>query len=336
MRLVTLARILIGHGRSFVLLEYLKGYGVQRLGPGGSFSALCRKYLMRVDKHGFRAGTLAWLHDLGTQLESWCDPPVDANLAVQFGRGWHPPERFEGEQFRWAENNALIRVGPRSSTDGPLMTDIEPGPSLAGEPLIISVLDREGREIEIVEIRKRGIVSFRLPESKTAASYRLRANGSGSGSLNDKRILSFRVFKLGFRAASQQEWANIGTIESGVRLGTGWYPFETFDGESFRWVNDDAAFLIPSSRAGKARLRVTLEAGPGIAGNSLVLSVVNSSGRVAQTIQATKREDIELVLDVPSRPETFRFRVNGGGEPTAGDPRILNFRVFRIHLKGVR
>jgi GT2 family glycosyltransferase len=200
LRLTTLARILMGHGRSFVLLEHLKGNPVQRLSMSQAFAELRALHRIRVESHGRLAGTFVWFRDLGFQLEARHAGPHK----VQLGSGWYPLESFQGEQFRWVNNDAVLYVGPRSSNEEPLTLEIAPGPGLGGAPLVLRVLDRRGRPIQTIEMQTRGIVSLDLPANKAEASYRLHVEGGGRTIPTDSRILNFRVFKIGCDQRSEE------------------------------------------------------------------------------------------------------------------------------------
>ena len=63
-----------------------------------------------------------------------------------------------------------------------------------------------------------------------------RVSAIGATAPNDARILNFRILRI----AVARQAAEVVPVGSGYKVGTGWYPLETFNGESFRWVNNDA------------------------------------------------------------------------------------------------
>jgi glycosyltransferase involved in cell wall biosynthesis len=76
-----LARILLGHGRSYVVLQRVLGRPAGRLHWQTPLS-LAACYLSRIRHDGLRAGTIVWLWDLGRTIE------VSANKNADFDR--HP------------------------------------------------------------------------------------------------------------------------------------------------------------------------------------------------------------------------------------------------------
>jgi hypothetical protein len=62
-----------------------------------------------------------------------------------------------------------------------------------------------------------------------------------------------------------------------------------------------------------------------------VLKVLDATGRQMDAVRVQRRQTVELLLPVEAgKPNEFRLHVDGGGKPAPNDPRILNFRVFRI------
>ncbi|MEO7142856.1 MAG: hypothetical protein ABI165_05065, partial [Bryobacteraceae bacterium] len=253
---------------------------------------------------------------------------------IQLRSGWYPPETYHGELFRWVDNDAIITVPPVTAKDGPLQLELEPGPGAGGQPLVIRVLDPAGRQVQAAEIHSREILKLFPPVSRSTVSYRLQVEGGGKRTSNDPRILNFRVFRAGFLRNFETPRAAAFPADAGITLGTGWYPLETFQGETFRWVNNDAAFMIRTRKPGAAKLALELEPGPGMGGKPLLLKIFDAAGRQVQSVTAGKRQTVELYLPAaPGKSVAFRFHVDGGGRATPGDPRILNFRVFKMRLR---
>src|SRR5439155_6706010 len=98
----------------------------------------------------------------------------------------------------------------------------------------------------------------------------------------DTRPVASLLRSVSFESTSAAENApeDVVALRSGlVLVGDGWYPLENFAGETFRWVNNDAEIVIPTSAAPNRRLRVELEPGPGVAGQRFDLQVLDGSGR---------------------------------------------------------
>jgi len=114
-----------------------------------------------------------------------------------------------------------------------------------------------------------------------------------------------------------------------LALGKGWYLYETFGGQSFRWVNNDAEIVVKNPRTNLKDVWVELEAGPSLGTKDFILDV-REKNRVVQSIPISGRQGAVLSVPVrPGQPSTFTLHVNGGGKRLA-EPRILNFRVFTV------
>lgn len=116
-----------------------------------------------------------------------------------------------------------------------------------------------------------------------------------------------------------------------LSLGQGWYPIEQFGGETFRWVNNDAEIIIPLPSGVHQQIYIELEPGPGTHILPMMLQVLDQDGKIVSTATIMKRT--KLVLDIPvvrDRLSIFRLHSAGGGRVIANDPRILNFRVFKL------
>jgi len=150
----------------------------------------------------------------------------------------------------------------------------------------------------------------------------------------DGRAIGARLSFVGFEPAGEARAAATDIVEpgAGIQLGSGWGVFESYQGETFRWVENDAQILVAVTHTGMRRLDVTLASGPGLEGRDFVLQVRDPSGRQVAAVGVRGRQTVEVILPVDAvQHNDFRLHVDGGGKPTPGkDARILNFRVFRI------
>lgn len=122
-----------------------------------------------------------------------------------------------------------------------------------------------------------------------------------------------------------------------ISLGTGWYPYETFNGESFRWVGREAQLILDGLDKGDRALILDLEPGPGCGGAPLTLNVWYKE-QLLHKYQVFGKESVNLKLS----DNTFASAAGGqvilrlspetANVTIASDPRILNFRVFNIRL----
>jgi hypothetical protein len=131
--------------------------------------------------------------------------------------------------------------------------------------------------------------------------------------------------------ASVTENADITEGAGDLSLGEGWYPLESYQGERFRWVDNDAKIEVWSEIDGAESIAVELEPGPGQDGGALNLTILDSYGCEIKRVEISHRQRIPISLPVHAgQTNVFQLHSNGGGKPIAGDPRILNFRVFHI------
>ena len=148
----------------------------------------------------------------------------------------------------------------------------------------------------------------------------------------DGRMVGARLSFIGFEPASAKTGNPSDIVRSlNLQLGGGWGVLETFDNETFRWVNNDALIALTADQSGSAVLSVIVEPGPGVGSKPFVFRVLDAAGRQVGAQPVEKRSVVRLILPVESgKSAEFRLHVDGGGKPARNDPRILNFRVFEI------
>ncbi len=118
-----------------------------------------------------------------------------------------------------------------------------------------------------------------------------------------------------------------------LALGSGWYPLESFRETHFRWVNNDAELMLATLNDAVHTLELTVEPGPGVGLKPFALTVAGGEGWAPVRVDVVGRQSISL--PIPSiGPAIHRLvlRCEGGGAPMKDDPRVLNFRVFRMRL----
>ncbi len=119
--------------------------------------------------------------------------------------------------------------------------------------------------------------------------------------------------------------------DDGLFVGHGWYTLETFAGDTFRWVNNDAELVVTSPTGQRNQLRMSLESGPGLAGQPFELRVLDETGQIVARTNVQGRQTVSIVLPIiAGQPAIFRLHVESGGRPTPNDSRTLNFRVFKL------
>jgi len=165
--------------------------------------AYCRAHLLRLNA---REGTFPLTRDGRRGLA--VDDIAAADSGLRFGHGWFPVEHYwDGEVFRWVDNDAELDVdlppGPRL-----LRLELEPGPSMGQQPLVLHVFDGPRAILKGV-ITRRSLV--RIPFSRLGPDRcRLRLHVVGGGEMvpHDPRSLNFRVFSC--------VWERFGVDRGGI------------------------------------------------------------------------------------------------------------------------
>ena len=80
----------------------------------------------------------------------------------------------------------------------------------------------------------------------------------------DGRNVGARLLFLGFEPAASRTATESSDIVrgSGLRLGTGWGAIETFNNETFRWVENDAQLLVTAPQSGDVAISFVTLNGP--------------------------------------------------------------------------
>lgn len=261
---------------------------------------------------------------------------------------WSP----EGSEypFRWVSD---LRNGPvylalhRASGRMPyLYVCGETGPSIDYRDLELKVLDADGREagrmfVGPYDCHTLNIAGYREP-------FQLVHDQIGeSASLIDQRKLIYRIMHLGFSGSpllNSSLYHLPGTPEIpvvvgagvpalNVALGAGWYPFETYEGEQFRWARSGAQLTLGNGGAGHT-LRLDVAAGPSAASGTLNLIASDALGRKLAECEIIGRGTCRIPLpEIGGQTLDILFASDAEPIPVAGDPRVLNFRVFGIRIE---
>jgi hypothetical protein len=119
-------------------------------------------------------------------------------------------------------------------------------------------------------------------------------------------------------------------IEGGpIGLGKGWYPYETYQGVSFRWMGNEAEICIRPDV--ECRLAIEAEAGPTTSGGTCDLRIIDHGGRLVDKVRIGNRAVYEvLVPALAASAQPLRLRIDGVPARTPGDRRTLGMRVFAI------
>jgi len=246
---------------------------------------------------------------------------------VRFGLGWDTAETYQGETFRWADNDAKLIACP-DSKHRILTLIIEPGPSLGSKQMALSVRSSAGAK-QVIRVSDRRPLHFTLSRNRPLEVLTLHVASKELPVVNENRRLNFRLFSaaLGVRGNCGSDVLPDG---ASLKIGTGWYPLESFAGETFRWVKNDARLLVL-----KDEPNLTLDAdiglGPSLNGKPLALEVRTPTGKVLSTIRVVTRSYVTLRIGRVNAGDILIMHAENRGIPFPGDPRILNFRVFEAY-----
>ncbi len=247
---------------------------------------------------------------------------------VAFGQNWYTVETYSGQTFRWGHDGAELTFAGSARQSAKEYLDIEPGPGIAPMPMHLTVESAAPGEKSLVSyvLARRTVIA--LPTSD--GGVRLHVVNGGHVATADPRKLDFRIFSISSTPPALTPQAGDVTTSSDIALGAHWGVVENYAGKTFRWIDNDAKIAVP---AGSDRsLIFTAEAGPGVGAKPFSLNVVGAGGKPL-AIKRIGTAPTTVAVHIPDGAETVTLHVDGGGQKTPLDPRILNFRVFAIGLR---
>lgn len=120
------------------------------------------------------------------------------NERLRLGSGWHDSEVSRNVRFRWSSGDGQILLSPGQPAANTLSVDIEPGPSVRLLPLLVQVLDGDGKVVQIAELGGRATITIQLPPASAQPVVLVlhATDGEGKPVPHDPRILKYRVFKM--------------------------------------------------------------------------------------------------------------------------------------------
>jgi putative methyltransferase (TIGR04325 family) len=123
----------------------------------------------------------------------------------------------------------------------------------------------------------------------------------------------------------------------GLFIGRGWYPFESYGGETFRWVDNHAEIIVTAASGVPRRLCLEVEPGPGLGSRPCQVKMLGSVGTGLGTFDVVGRQTVTVDVRLPPGSlGVLRLEVPGGGRAIGDDPRVLNLRVFGFGWAGPR
>jgi hypothetical protein len=246
------------------------------------------------------------------------------------GAHWGPYETFGGTSFRWVDNDAeIVLLG--GSGEAHVRIACEGGPSLGRITFPLRVFDGALHQVDHVVCGGAARpAELLLPFGGARTRYVLHADGGGRRVAGERRILNFRVFSLD--DGRRGTLGDVVAPRSGLRIGTGWYPVEDYNGEVFRWMHGDGRLMASSDRAARATLRLQLEIGPSVGARSAQISVRDGRGRIVYHTTLAGRSAVAVPVELDRGRNTFTIAIASRNRRVPHDPRLLNLRLFGAAL----
>jgi hypothetical protein len=116
---------------------------------------------------------------------------------IRFGSGWFSPETSGGQWLRWADNDAVLWIAaPGEPPEPHLELELEPGPSLGKQPLLLEIVDVEGKPVASERLSERRTIRIRLPQgARPLWKLTLTTPTPRLAVKNDSRILNFALYR---------------------------------------------------------------------------------------------------------------------------------------------
>ncbi len=258
----------------------------------------------------------------GTSLDIY--KPEDSVILA--GTGWHSFELDGADSFRWAGQDVRLHVAQLTRAPYELALEIEPGPAVGNKPFDL-VISESGTQVTRVKVFGRQTIKIDLGSGEPRVRMLSLEAANAAPSLpapGDPRVLKFRIFKIDVTRSAN----DVVSLANGFKAAQGWYPLETYNGETFRWAGPEVSIEAPSGASVDA-VALEVEPGPGVDFGPLKLKVV--AGDVTNGEFVVKhRERIVIPWPKNFNGNPLKLRVEGGGKMISTDPRVMNFRAFAL------
>ena len=257
---------------------------------------------------------------------------VRAGDGVRLGSGWYPVERYRNLVFRWVTNDAEITACP-DANNRTLALLLERGPSIGSGRFVLHIRGNRGDD-ETAAVKPGQYVKIAVREGAPAETFVLHADTRSRPVPRDKRILNFRALAIILGSSAGNCKNAIVFDGSPLTLGSNWYSYETYNGQSFRWVNNDAQVKLTASQTKPFVLEAEVEPGPGLGGSPLQVSVRDAAGKLlARNAPVRGSSYVEFRLPAEPANTILTLSVNSKNAKAAHEKRTLNFRVFGLKIK---
>ena len=257
---------------------------------------------------------------------------VPAGDGIRLGSGWYAFQHYKGLAFRWADNNAEFTACPTAAHRRVSML-IQPGPGVGSKPFRMTVLGNQGdRLVTVVN----GVKPIRIAIRKgvAAETFILHAHSKNLPTPHDPRILNYRALVIGIHSPITACRNGIRFDGSPIALGKNWYTLEHYQGQTFRWVNNDAQVVLTKGQPAPFTLEAQVSAGPSLAGAPLKIAVQSANGKtLAEQRPIVGRSYVAFHLPAQTKGTVLTLHVQSADAKVPHDPRTLNFRVFSLKIK---
>jgi len=305
--------------------------------------------------HSDREETKAvWQNDVYKLVTA---PEKDRLAAYSYYQGEEHSGIYSGHPFRWVNDAISLDVINPSGNNRSLVVCVEPGPGLGYRPFYLRVYINGALSDSIFVKGMQAVVLPLQGLDKYINTIKIVNKEHGKNLLPwEERYLNYRVSLLGLTnqklsiealkllntqddIVPSSSWSRLMSAPERFRdasnllcIWNNWGPLEEWGGRRFRWVNNDAELLLFSPSEKTRSLILELERGPSLPpGGATVIAYVNGAPSDTATITGFHRAMMKLP-DVLQKENLVRLRVTAEGKPSENDPRVLNFRVFRISL----
>ncbi|MHB8905135.1 MAG: hypothetical protein ACYC6D_03305, partial [Melioribacteraceae bacterium] len=259
------------------------------------------------------------------------------------GLGWYNLEYFEKQPMRWIGDkpNEVVIINDKVDKRFNLCeVDLEPGPSCDGKPLELNAyIDNQFVKKFMIEKREKIKIPLEIinlgKEKKKKPDQtiiKLESENENIKITSDPRILKYRVFHINLMEKGKKDVINIG-LEKSIELKSGWYPFEKFNNETFRWIGNAPAELLVNTKKSLKNILIEAEPGPGCAGKPLPIDIYIENELVKRdTIKQRQKIHLETELLNKINKDWANLKIVTHSEnlKIKSDSRILNLRVFDI------
>ncbi len=118
--------------------------------------------------------------------------------------------------------------------------------------------------------------------------------------------------------------------DSGIRLGSGWYPVESYSRGLLRWTSNGAEIFVQRLPGSASQLLIDAETGPSAGGEPVTIEVVDPAGTLLASARVEGRCQLRLHIPEHISSAALGLRVYSRGLPLTRDSRFLSLCVFGL------